>query len=421
MSPPLSQFFLNPEDQVYQHDLAWDLVRDLYDRSRPGLLGLSIFLFLLSRLLDRALDHDPQLRTLFFALVGLILLRLAASMAYGWCCRQVPDPHVRHLIFSAGALATGCLLGAITLRALHVLTPLEVALYCACHVGMTTLALVSMASSFLAYALYLAPNVTVLTLGLYIQDLPGIPDVFLVFIVAFGLVALLMAHQVHASTKRQGLMALRLRDAALRDGLTGLHNRRFVDEFMGSTASLIEREWAGADAPGRSLGLYILDLDHFKVVNDTHGHASGDAVLTQVAMLLGLVSRRPDLVARWGGEEFLVVAQDVERDHPGALAERIRQEVEAFEFLLPNGKTLRTTCSIGCAPFPFSPLDPTGLSWEGVLNLADVALYQAKTSGRNQVRTILPGPEAYGRPLRELSASDKEISLGPDERLLMIR
>lgn len=421
MNLRLAQFFLNPEDQVYQHDLAWDLVRDLYDRSRPGLLGLSIFLFLLGRLLDRPLDHDPQLRNLFFLLVGLILVRLASAMAYPWLCRRLPDPHIRHLIFAAGAFATGCLLGAITLRALHVLTPLEVALYCACHVGITTLALVSMGSSFLAYALYLAPNVTVLTLGLYIHNLPGIPDVFLVFIVAFGLVALLMAHQVHATTKRQGLMALRLRDAALRDGLTGLHNRRFVDEFMASTASLILREWSNGGTQGRSLGLYILDLDFFKGVNDSHGHAAGDAVLTQIAMLLGLVSRRPDLVARWGGEEFLVVAQDVERDHPGALADRIRQEVEAFEFLLPNGNTLHTTCSIGCAPFPFSALDPAGLSWEGTLNLADVALYRAKTSGRNQVRTALPGPEAHGEALRDLAASDKELNLGSDERLLLIR
>ncbi len=421
MSPRLAQFFLDPEDQAYQHDLAWDLVRDLYERSRPGLLGLSIFLFLLSRLLDRALDHDPHLRNLFFALVLLILLRLGTAMAYAWLCRRMPDPHLRHMLFCGGTLVTGCLLGAITLRALHVLTPLEVALYCSCHVGITTLALVSMASSFMAYALYLAPNVTILALGLYIHNLPGIPDVFLVFIISFGLVALLMAHQVHGTTKRQGLVALRLRDAALRDGLTGLHNRRFVDEFMGTTASLIRREWASDDAPGRSLGLYILDLDHFKQVNDTHGHAAGDAVLTQVAMLLGLVSRRPDLVARWGGEEFLVVAQDVERDVPGALAERIRMEVEAFEFLLPNGKTLQTTCSIGCAPFPFSPLDPDALTWEGVLNLADVALYRAKTSGRNQVRTVLPGPEAQGQALRDLGASDKEISLGSDERLLVIR
>ncbi len=420
MALSLASFFLPPEDQAYQQDLAWDMVRDLYERSRSGLLGLSVFLVLLSRLLDVPLTADAALRNVFFILSGLILARMLLALRYTALCKRVPDPHHRHLIFAVGAFLTGSLLGGITMRVFHILTPLDVALYCVCNVGLTSLALVSMGSSFLAYALYLLPNAVVLILSLWIHPIPGIPQVFLLFMAVFSAVGLLMAHQVHVSVKAQALTALRLRDAALRDGLTGLHNRRFVDEIMDSTASLILREWARGDDNARSLGLYILDIDHFKVVNDTHGHAAGDAVLAQLGMLLGLASRRPDLVARWGGEEFLLIAQDVERDNPKALAERIRAEVEAFEFVLPNGQRFRATCSIGGAPFPFSPRDPNGLSWEATLNLADAALYRAKQAGRNSVRIALPGPDAHGGQLCRLGYADKLMNLEPGSRLLVI-
>ncbi len=420
MGLSLARFFLPPEDQIYQQDLAWELVRDLFERSRSGLLGLSVFLLLLSHLLDAQLTADPGLRNLFFAISIFIFARLILSYSYSGLCRRVPDPHQRHIIYALSAFLTGCLLSAITMRVFHVLTSLEVALYCVCHVGLTSLALVSMGSSFLSYALYLLPNAVVLMLCLWIHPLPGIPKVFLLFMGAFTSVAILMAHQVHASLKSQALTALRLRDAALRDGLTGLHNRRFVDEIMDSTSSLILREWAQGDANARSLGLYILDIDHFKAVNDTYGHAAGDAVLAQLGMVLGLASRRPDLVARWGGEEFLLIAQDVERDNPKALAERIRAEVEAFEFILPTGERFRATCSIGGASFPFSPEDPAGLSWEATLNLADAALYRAKQAGRNAVRIALPGPEAEGEQLRKLGHSDKLTNLESGAKLLII-
>jgi PleD family two-component response regulator len=110
----------------------------------------------------------------------------------------------------------------------------------------------------------------------------------------------------------------------------------------------------------------------------------------------------------------------VERDNPKALAERIRAEVEAFEFILPTGLRFKATCSIGGAPFPFSPSEPGGLSWEATLNLADAALYCAKVAGRNTVRIALPGPEAHGEALRKLGFAEKLASLGSGEHLLII-
>ncbi|HJV89159.1 MAG TPA: GGDEF domain-containing protein [Holophagaceae bacterium] len=416
----LSHFHLPSEDQVYQQDLAWELVRELYGRSRSGLLGLGVFLLLLTRLLEGSISEDPILRGLFMALAALLLFRLLLALAYPALCRHLPDPHRRHLLYASGALLTGLLLGGVTLQVFHRFTALDVALYCVCHVGLTALALVGMGPSFLAYTFYLLPNAVVMLLSLWVHPIPGIPPVFILVMGAFTVVALITAHQLHVAMKSQVLTALRLRDAALRDGLTGLHNRRFVDEIMDSTASLILREWNRGDANARSLGLYILDIDHFKAVNDTHGHAAGDAVLSQLGMVLGLASRRPDLVARWGGEEFLLIAQDVERDNPKALAERIRAEVESFEFILPTGERFRATCSIGGACFPFSAKDPGGLSWEATLNLADAALYRAKQAGRNTVRLALPGPEAQGPLLKRLGHSDKFASLESGAKVLVI-
>ena len=99
----------------------------------------------------------------------------------------------------------------------------------------------------------------------------------------------------------------------------------------------------------------MVDLDHFKDVNDRHGHAAGDAVLVQMQERLREVFRESDYLVRWGGEEFLVLARATRRDEARVVAERIRRAVADREFLLPDGERLRKTCSIGFACFPFVP------------------------------------------------------------------
>jgi diguanylate cyclase (GGDEF)-like protein len=127
----------------------------------------------------------------------------------------------------------------------------------------------------------------------------------------------------------------------------------------------------------------MVDLDHFKDVNDRHGHAAGDAVLVQMQERLREVFRESDYLVRWGGEEFLVLARATRRDEAKVVAERIRRAVADREFLLPDGERLHKTCSIGFACFPFLPAAPRLLSWSEVVELADQALYLAKHGGRN--------------------------------------
>jgi len=159
----------------------------------------------------------------------------------------------------------------------------------------------------------------------------------------------------------------------------------------------------------RSISLILVDLDHFKKVNDEYGHNAGDAVLVQVAQLLKDIVRKPDLVLRWGGEEFLVLALDSDRVAPPLIAVRIHERMAAQGFILPGGQSLQQTCSVGYAIFPFHPERPEGLTWEQVFRLADESLYSAKGKGRNLLQGILPGEGDPDAVIRALETPDPDF------------
>jgi diguanylate cyclase (GGDEF)-like protein len=165
---------------------------------------------------------------------------------------------------------------------------------------------------------------------------------------------------------------VRIEEASLTDPLTQLRNRRFLEQAITSDIELASRR-------GEDLVVLLVDLDHFKSVNDTYGHAAGDAVLTQTAQVLKSAFRASDYVVRWGGEEFLVVARFISRGNAADLAEKLRAAVETHPFVLPDGGELRKTCSIGVAAYPSN-----GLTFEQIVQRADEALYEAKRSGRNR-------------------------------------
>jgi diguanylate cyclase (GGDEF)-like protein len=164
---------------------------------------------------------------------------------------------------------------------------------------------------------------------------------------------------------------LRLREASITDPLTGLGNRRFVREAMPRMLAAA-REGAGATA------VLIVDLDYFKPVNDAFGHEAGDQVLVQVAAILKANVRSDDLVARWGGDEFVILCRSPDIGHTAALAERIRAQVAACSYRVADGCTARTSCSVGFALHPFVAESPERITLEQALVLADCALQQAK-------------------------------------------
>jgi len=164
-----------------------------------------------------------------------------------------------------------------------------------------------------------------------------------------------------------------LREMAIRDGLTRCYNHKYFKMRL-------EQELVRARRYGSALSLGLLDIDHFKKVNDTHGHPAGDAVLAHLASLLTASVRSSDIVARYGGEEFAFVLVEAGAEEAAVVAERMRARVEAHDFELPGGGRLRATASIGIA----AAQPQEGAS--GLVQRADAALYEAKAQGRNRLR-----------------------------------
>lgn len=168
-----------------------------------------------------------------------------------------------------------------------------------------------------------------------------------------------------------------LRATNLIDAMTGLHNRRFLEEFIETLVSSNQRRKS-------QLSVLMLDLDYFKMVNDTYGHDAGDLVIKALAKTMQASVRSSDLVIRFGGEEFLIIMQDTSGEAADAVAEKIRAAVETLKVQLP-GAVLQKTISIGIAEFPLD----SNIFWR-VVKYADVAMYNAKEAGRNRVVRFCP-------------------------------
>ncbi|MEV6346309.1 GGDEF domain-containing protein [Actinoplanes sp. NPDC051851] len=172
------------------------------------------------------------------------------------------------------------------------------------------------------------------------------------------------------------------RHAAITDSLTGLHTRRYFAESLGS-------ECARAARAHEPLSLILLDVDHFKKVNDTYGHSAGDRVLVEVATRLRASIRSGDVVARYGGEEFAVLLPRTSTADAATVAERLRAEIMRSGVVLSATEVITVTVSSGVATAPQYAGTPDDL-----VNLADVLLYRSKESGRNRVTVVTEAWEA---------------------------
>jgi diguanylate cyclase (GGDEF)-like protein len=168
----------------------------------------------------------------------------------------------------------------------------------------------------------------------------------------------------------------RLEELATTDGLTGCLNKRaFLEELT--------RRLKVAERFGKRLSLIVTDIDHFKRVNDNHGHAVGDHVIRGLGEILRQLKRETDVVGRFGGEEFCILCEETDARGAMLLAERVREQLKLREFDSDCGK-VRVTCSLGVAEFPHDARTDTQL-----FELADRALYQAKQAGRDRVCSVL--------------------------------
>ena len=186
-----------------------------------------------------------------------------------------------------------------------------------------------------------------------------------------------------------------LYEAAVRDRLTGMHNRGYFDDRL-------QAEFAFAKRHASTLAALLIDLDHFKQVNDTYGHQTGDVVLKLAGERIMQAVRIEDVSARYGGEEFVVLARGIDVNGAQVLGQRLRTRIQLSEAPLPNGGTLKVTASIGVAV-----LTKDGYrSAAELIAAADEALYNAKRAGRNQVVLHVGSPQPTERV-------DGSYSLGP--------
>ena len=216
----------------------------------------------------------------------------------------------------------------------------------------------------------------------------------LVALAVAGTIALLY-RKVRKSNRELYETNLKLAQQSTRDPLTGLLNRRAFQDMMRLRAQTPDRRAIDAGLPPHAL--ILLDIDHFKLINDTFGHASGDQVLVELGRRLSQIMREYDMLMRWGGEEFLIYLNHIPTEHLAPIVERVLAAVGA-EPVDTGEQRVAVTTSAGYIALPLAKnAHGVDMNWEKALHLADTALYLAKTRGRNQ---------AIGVRLRDISAEE---------------
>lgn len=215
-----------------------------------------------------------------------------------------------------------------------------------------------------------------------------------------GIFIYMLYRKVKQTNQRLEEVNQQLEFHSVRDPLTGLYNRRSFLEMMRVRSENIspERREEDSDSPD---SLIIMDIDHFKHINDTWGHSAGDAVLVEVAKRLRSAVRDSDMTLRWGGEEFLIYAPKTKPDLLMSLVDRVLKVIGSTPVLVGNN-AIPVTVSAGYISLPFSGVPESACNWEKAMQLADMALYMGKVNGRNRAYGLLSLLVPYEQALPEL-------------------
>ncbi|HEY9059984.1 MAG TPA: diguanylate cyclase [Pseudobacteroides sp.] len=199
--------------------------------------------------------------------------------------------------------------------------------------------------------------------------------------------------KVRERTHQLELANKELKELALHDPLTRLHNRRYVYEYIsGLSESFVKskaaiyfnRQKRDLSIGNNVIGVYLIDLDFFKNVNDTYGHATGDEVLVKITKVLKNLIRDDDYIIRWGGEEFLIILNKTKIEYLKVFSKKVLDIVSQTPIELVEGQKIFVTCSIGCTFLPFEPELSEFFTLEHTINISDFAMYKAKERGRNR-------------------------------------
>ena len=398
-----------PPDPLLQEEIRAELARDLIEQGRISLPLVLVLLLVMARVLGQALFANRFAFAWYLFLLAVVGLRWAHTQVSLQGSGLLASPRVRMWSFAAGALLMGVGLAMVSVLVYPALSPVQIAILALVHLGVLSVGILAMAASPTAFLAFMLPILGALTYLLaWDKGGWGAWDLLLlvgIFAVGLGFLIIRQFRQRHMALS----LSLQNSRAALQDSLTGLRNRRFLQAFMETEASQTLR-----DPEGGALALLMIDLDQFKSVNDTHGHTMGDAVLRHCADLLRDTARKSDVLVRWGGEEFVVVARLQEGESIAPLADRFLQRFRVDPLILSDDRTLNQTCSIGYARFPFFQDRPELLNWERVLGIADEAMLRAKLAGRNRVAGAMEGhlhadsPAHVLERLRDMRRAEKD-------------
>jgi diguanylate cyclase (GGDEF)-like protein len=381
----------------HEDAIRTQIVRDLYDRSRLAIVTMLVLIGVIRWAIDPAYRVDPWVRVAFDVLVVINLARFALAMVSRERREARLSRRSQYALFVAGVTLSSMTLGAIVVLAWPLLDPARIAIVAVITSGLVSGAVMSLGFAPGVYLAYMLPPVGAMFFMALTDSRPHWGAEILATAFAIYALAVVAISLDQSRTRRNAIaLALQLSDLVVRDTLTRLHNRRFLQELMAVESARLARDATDLQQgrePRRATatGIFIMDLDLFNQINDTHGHAAGDAVLKQTGEALGRALRESDNLVRWGGEEFVAIARVTAPGDVRIVGEKLRHAIASTEFVLPGGQVLHKTMSVGFAAMPFLSDLARRLAWEQVLSLADAALYVAKKEGRNRWIGVLPG------------------------------
>ena len=385
----------------HEDAIRTQILRDLYDRSRLAIAIMLVLIGVIRWAIDPAYRIDGNVRIAYALLVAVNLGRFALALVpqarrEAWWGRDAQT-----LSFLIGIALSSVTLAAIVVLSWPLLDTARIAIVAVITSGLVSGAVKSLGFSPLVYLVYMLPPVGArVVMAVTDTRAPWGADILATSFAIYAAAVVAISLDQRRNRRNAIALALQLSDLVVRDSLTKLHNRRFLQEFMAVESARTARDASDlaqgrAPTPLAATGVFMMDLDLFKQVNDIHGHAAGDAVLRQTGEALRRAVRKSDNLVRWGGEEFVAIARVAHADHVRIVGEKLRAAVATTQFVLPGGVVLNKTLSLGFAAMPFPPDLPRQLSWEQVLSLADAALYVAKADGRNRWVGVLPGEVAW--------------------------
>jgi diguanylate cyclase (GGDEF)-like protein len=195
------------------------------------------------------------------------------------------------------------------------------------------------------------------------------------------------------------------------DELTGLRSRRFLFDQLPKDIEHFQRNSQSLQAQGKSLVLMIINLDNFSRINDAYGPIAGDSCLQQMAALLNSRTQGSDYVARWSGDEFLLLLRDFKCNLINDYASDLCRAISLYSFQLPNGKSTNISASIGWAFYPLPLLGGQVISWETSINLADISLHQVKKRGGDGVATVTFNDQLDAFEFEQNSNVDQQLGI----------